>query len=295
MSIALIYSKKQGANRFVVKNTKANKGGNFMDKKFLTPGEIAKATINAGIKKANLSMKSCIILGILAGFFIGLGGLANIIISQSIGAFDAGLAKFLGAMVFPVGLMLVVICGAELFTGNNLMSLAVMDKKITIGKMFRNWGLVWCANFIGSLALVFLIYYSNSLSGDAAAKAIAIGEAKVSLPFMDAFLRGILCNIVVVLAVWFATAAQDIISKIFSCWFPIMLFVLCGFEHSVANMFFIPMGMILGGNIAMQNLIVSILVVTVGNIVGGALIVPFMYYHCYIKDDNNKSVSNATK
>lgn len=134
-------------------------------------------------------MKSCIILGILAGFFIGLGGLANIIISQSIGAFDAGLAKFLGAMVFPVGLMLVVICGAELFTGNNLMSLAVMDKKITIGKMFRNWGLVWCANFIGSLALVFLIYYSNSLSGDAAAKAIAIGEAKVSLPFMDAFKR----------------------------------------------------------------------------------------------------------
>ena len=266
-----------------------------MDKKFLTPGEVAKATINAGIKKANLSMKSCIILGILAGFFIGLGGLANIIISQSIGAFDAGLAKFLGAMVFPVGLMLVVICGAELFTGNNLMSLAVMDKKITIGKMFRNWGLVWCANFIGSLALVLLVYYSNILGGDAAVKAISIAEAKASLPIMDAFLRGILCNIVVVLSVWFATAAQDIISKIFSCWFPIMLFVLCGFEHSVANMFFIPMGMILGGNIAMQNLIISIIVVTLGNIVGGSLIVPFMYYHCYIKDDNTKSLSNSTK
>ena len=100
-----------------------------MDKKFLTPGEIAKATINAGIKKANLSTKSCIILGILAGFFIGLGGLSNIIISQTIGGIDVGLAKFLGAMVFPVGLMLVVVCGAELFTGNNLMTLAVMDKK----------------------------------------------------------------------------------------------------------------------------------------------------------------------
>lgn len=265
-----------------------------MDKKFLTPEEIAKATINSSIKKANLSIKSCIILGILAGFFIGLGGLANIIISQSIGTFDVGVAKFLGAMVFPVGLMLVVICGAELFTGNNLMSLAVMDKKITIGKMFRNWGLVWCANFIGSLALVFLIYYSNSLTLDAATKAIAIGEAKASLPFIDAFLRGILCNIVVVLAVWFATAAQDIISKIFSCWFPIMLFVLCGFEHSIANMFFIPMGMILGGNISIQNCISNILVVTLGNIVGGALIVPFMYYNCYIKN-NNKSVVNTTK
>ena len=266
-----------------------------MDKKFLTPEEIARATINSGIKKANLSAKSCITLGILAGFFIGLGGLANIIISQSISEFDVGVAKFLGAMVFPVGLMLVVICGAELFTGNNLMSLAVMDKKITIGKMFRNWGLVWCANFIGSLALVLLIYYSNSLSSDAAAKAIAIGEAKANLPIIDAFLRGILCNIVVVLAVWLSTAAQDVISKIFSCWFPIMLFVLCGFEHSIANMFFIPMGMILGGSIEIQNLIVSIIVVTLGNIVGGALIVPFMYYNCYVKDDNKNSVNNTAK
>ena len=100
-----------------------------MDKKFLTPGEVAKATINAGVKKSNLSTKSSILLGMLAGFFIGLGGLANIIISQSIT--DVGIAKFLGAAVFPVGLMLVVICGAELFTGNNLMTLAVMDQKIT--------------------------------------------------------------------------------------------------------------------------------------------------------------------
>lgn len=264
-----------------------------MDKKFLTPGEVAKVTINSGIQKANLSNKSCILLGILAGFFIGLGGLANIIISQSIS--DVGLARFLGAAVFPVGLMLVVICGAELFTGNNLMSLAVMDKKITLSDMLRNWGLVWISNFIGALILVTLIYYSNILSGDAMYKAISIGEVKSSLPILDAFLRGILCNIVVVLAVWFATAAQDIISKIFACWFPIMLFVLCGFEHSVANMFFIPMGMSLGGNISTQNLIISMMVVTIGNIVGGAIVIPFIYYNCYIKNNGLKSVGNFIK
>ena len=266
-----------------------------MDKKFLTPGEIAKATINAGIKKANLSTKSCIILGILAGFFIGLGGLANIIISQTIGGIDVGLAKFLGAMVFPVGLMLVVVCGAELFTGNNLMTLAVMDKKIHLGEMFRNWGIVWCANLIGSLLLVLLVYYSNTLNGEAIAKAIAVAEVKATMPLLDAFLKGILCNIVVVLAVWFATAAQDVISKIFACWFPIMLFVLCGFEHSVANMFFIPMGMILGGDVSVSNLIISIIIVTLGNIAGGALVIPAMYYNCYIKEEDTKTVTNISK
>ncbi len=264
-----------------------------MDKKFLTPGEVAKATINAGVKKSNLSTKSSILLGMLAGFFIGLGGLANIIISQSIT--DVGIAKFLGAAVFPVGLMLVVICGAELFTGNNLMTLAVMDQKITLKRMFRNWGLVWCSNLVGSLILVVLVYYSNTLTGDAADKAIVISETKANLPLIDAFLRGILCNIVVVLAVWFATAGQDIISKIFACWFPIMLFVLCGFEHSVANMFFIPMGMVLGANVSIQGFIVNLIIVTLGNIVGGALIVPLTYYNCYIKNNDSKAVGNFIK
>ncbi|MGL5328891.1 MAG: formate/nitrite transporter family protein [Peptostreptococcaceae bacterium] len=264
-----------------------------MDKKFLTPGEIAKAIINANVKRAGFPAKNCIYLGMLAGFFIGLGGLANIIVSQTLGGIDVGVAKLAGAAVFPVGLMLVVVCGAELFTGNNLMALAVMDKKIAMKDMFRNWGLVWVANFIGSLLLVVFVYYSNTLSGEAAAKAISIAEAKATIPVMDAFLRAILCNMVVVLAVWFATSAQEIISKIFSCWFPIMLFVLCGFEHSIANMFFIPMGMILGGNIAMSGLITNIVVVTLGNVVGGALIIPYLYYNCYVKDDSSKSVSTT--
>lgn len=264
-----------------------------MDKRFLTPGEVAKATVNTGIKKASMSVKSCILLGILAGIFIGIGGLANVIISQTLGGIDTGLAKFAGATVFPVGLMLVVVCGAELFTGNNLMTLAVMDKQIKLGEMLRNWVTVYISNIIGSLILVFLVYYSTTLSGDAAMKMISLAEAKASLSITECIFRGILCNIMVVLAVWMTTASNDIVSKIYSCWFPIMLFVLCGFEHSVANMFFLPMGVALGANITIIHVLSNIVFVTIGNILGGAVIIPAIYYSCYIKE--NKFVLEEVK
>jgi len=258
----------------------------------LTPGGIATATVNVGIKKAELATKSCVLLGILAGVFIGLGGLGNILIGQTISSIDPGLGRFVGAIIFPVGLMLVVVCGAELFTGNCLMTLAVMEKKITIGQMFKNWGIVYVTNFIGSVLLVLVVFYAGTLSGDAATKAVAIAEAKVGLTVSQAFLRAILCNIIVVLAVWMATAGQDIVSKIFACWFPIMLFVLCGFEHSIANMFFLPMGMMLGAQVTIGHLITNLVVVTLGNIVGGAIIIPFIYHNCYLKRDNKVKTTN---
>ena len=264
-----------------------------MDKRFLTPGEVANVTINAGIKKASLDTWSCIWLGILAGIFIGLGGAGNILVSQTLGNIDTGLARLAGAAVFPVGLMLVVICGAELFTGNNLMTLAVMNKKIKLKQLFKNWSLVYIANFIGSVILAVAIFYAGTFTGDAANKAIAIAQSKVELTITQAFIRGTLCNMIVVLAVWMATAAQDIISKIFSCWFPIVLFVLCGFEHSVANMFFIPMGMLLGANVTIGQLITNLIVVTIGNIIGGAILIPYMYNKIFIQNsDTNKAAHN---
>ena len=255
-----------------------------MEKRFLAPKEVANAIVNVGVMRANLKTAPMICLGILAGLFIGFGGLGNIIISQTLGNIDAGLAKFAGAAVFPVGLMLVVIAGAELFTGNNLMTLSFMEKKITLSQMFRNWGIVWIANLVGSILLVLIVFYGGVLSGDAATKSIAIAEAKASLDITSLIFRGILCNIIVVLAVWMATSAQDIISKIFACWFPIMLFVLCGFEHSVANMYFIPMGMILGAKVTMAQLIKNLIFVSIGNIIGGAIIIPFLYRWAYLKD-----------
>lgn len=263
-----------------------------MDKRFLTPREVADATINVGIKKANLKISSCIGLGILAGVFIGFGGLGNILVTQTLGGIDAGLARLAGAAVFPVGLMLVVICGAELFTGNNLMTLAFMNKKITLSGILKNWSLVYVANFIGSVVLALAIFHAGILTGDAVSKAVAIAESKVALTIAEAIIRGILCNIIVVLAVWMATASQDVISKIFACWFPIMLFVLCGFEHSIANMFFIPMGILLGANITIGQLISNLLFVTIGNIIGGAILIPYVYNMVFIKNEISKNESS---
>lgn len=260
-----------------------------MEKRFLAPKEIANTMINVGVGKANLKTTTMIYLGILAGIYIGFGGLANTIISQTLGNIDPGLAKFAGAAVFPVGLMLVVVAGAELFTGNNLMTLAVMNKKITLLQMFRNWGTVWVANLVGSVLLALIVFYGGVLDGDAGTKAIAIAESKASLDVMTLIFRGILCNILVVLAVWMATSSQDIISKLFSCWFPVMLFVLCGFEHSIANMFFIPMGMLLGAKVTMVALIKNLVFVTIGNILGGAIIIPFLYQNAYLKEEKQVS------
>ncbi|WP_338657969.1 formate/nitrite transporter family protein [Paraclostridium sordellii] len=131
--------------------------------------------------------------------------------------------------------------------------------------------------------LVLAIFLSNTLSQSAIEKVVNIAQSKVELTFIEALIKGILCNIMVVLAVLFATAGKDIVSKVFACWFPIMLFVLCGFEHSIANMFFIPMGMILGAKITIVQLLFNLIVVTFGNIIGGAIIIPYIYHSCYVK------------
>lgn len=266
-----------------------------MDKRMLSPVEIAQATVNSGINKANLSILKMILLGIFAGIFIGFGAHADITVMQTMKNIDIGMMKFFGAMVFPVGLMLVVIAGAELFTGNNLMTLALMDRKITIKGLLKNWGFVYLGNFIGSLLLAYFVSKSGLVAGPASELAKGIAEGKVSLAIGQAIIRGALCNMVVVLAVWIATGAKDVISKIFACWFPIMLFVLVGYEHSVANMFFIPLGKMLGANITWGQIWLNNLIpVTIGNIIGGGIIVPSVYYLCYLAPSKKKNKA-ATK
>jgi len=256
-----------------------------MEKKMLTPAEIVQATINAGINKANLKILPMILLGIFGGVFIGLGTHADITAIQTLSNFDIGFAKFLGATVFPVGLMLVLIGGAELFTGNNLMTLALMDRKISIKGLFRNWSIVYITNFLGAILLAFVIYKSGLYKAGSpiAMKAIEIAESKMSLTFGAAILRGILCNIIVVLAVWLASASKDVIGKLFAMWFPVMMFVLSGFEHCVANMFFIPIGKFLGANVTWSEMWLNNLIpVTIGNIIGGGIIIPGAYYLIYV-------------
>lgn len=252
---------------------------------FNTPSEITEIWINNGINKAKLPIGKMLVLGIMAGAYIGFGSYV-FVLATSAGAdpFQAIIGKLIGAALFPVGLMMVILCGAELFTGNNLMTLALMDKKITTAQMLKNWALVYIGNLIGSLLLAFLLAKSGLLADAAGERAMAIAAAKTSMPFMSALIRGILCNMLVVLACWMQAGSKDLIGKIFAIWFPIMLFVFAGFEHSIANMTYIPLGIFLGADVSWDAFIIANLIpVTIGNIIGGAVVVPFAYYYAYKK------------
>ena len=252
---------------------------------FFSPAEICENMVNGCNNKAKLPISKMLVLGIFAGVFIGVGAYGFTVVTSAAGTgFEATVAKLLGAGIFPAGLMLVVMCGAELFTGNNLMTLSVFKKEITVGAMLRNWGVVWVANLIGAVLLAFLLSQSGLYNEAMVTKAIAIAEAKASIPLLPVIIRAILCNVLVVLAVWMASGSKDIIGKIFAIWFPIMLFVFAGFEHSVANMFYIPMGILCGADITWgQAFLNNIIPVTIGNIIGGAIIVPIVYYIAYAK------------
>jgi formate/nitrite transporter len=273
-------------NLYILFNKVLIGGSIKMEKRILTPKEIAQATCDAGSAKAKLSIAQMIVLGIFAGVFIGFGAQGAITIGQSLTKIDVGLQKFAFAGAFPVGLMLVVLCGAELFTGNNLMTLGCLNCRYKWSDIFRNWGVVYLANFVGSVALALFVANSGLMAAGTPAAELAIGIAtkKIAIAFGPAIIRGILCNVLVVLAVWMATGARDVIGKIFACWFPIMLFVLSGFEHSVANMYLVPLGMFLGAPVTWGEFILNnLLPVTIGNLIGGALIVPLFYYVAYMK------------
>jgi formate/nitrite transporter len=213
----------------------------------------------------------------------------------------AGFAKFMSGAVFSLGLMLVVIAGAELFTGNNLMISSAMAGRIGIGRMLERWGLVYVANFIGSMLLALLFVFSGlwkTSDGALGAYAVRVAYVKVNLPFTEALLRGIGCNWLVCLAVWMALASRQTIGKIFAIFFPIMGFVALGFEHSVANMYFIPTGILLrtiagvapaegfsAASLGWGTFLVGNLVpVTLGNIIGGGVFVGMGYWGAYLRN-----------
>ena len=254
-----------------------------MDKNYFSPAEINANWVNIGVAKTKITTLRTILLGIFAGMFIGFGAWGFLVVLANVA--DPGLAKLLGAAVFPVGLMLVILCGAELFTGNNLLTLALMDKKISWGGMLRNWGLVYLGNIIGSYLLAFIISQTGMISSGAVAdKVIAVANAKVGMTFIAAMSKAILANMLVVLACLLQAGAKDLVGKIFAILFPIMLFVLSGFEHSIANMFFIPLGQFAGAEVTTAAMWAkNILPVTIGNVIGGAIIVPVVYYITYIK------------
>jgi formate/nitrite transporter len=273
------------------------------------PGAVAQmVTKSLGVKKTTASIPSVLVLGALAGVYIGFGAaLATLVGHDAATKVGVGIAQVLVGSVFSVGLMLVVIAGAELFTGNNLMIAGALGKQYGLGRMLGRWGLVYAANFAGALLLAFIMYESGlwkMASGAVGAKAIAIASSKVNLSFGEAFFRGIGCNWLVCLAVWMALSARQIAGKILAVFFPIMAFVALGYEHCVANMYFVPMGLLLKNSSVAAGMDLSSLTwrrfltanlvpVTLGNVIGGAIFVGFAYWWVYARPDRKAAEAVA--
>jgi len=242
-----------------------------------SPAEIAQNYIQIGSGKCRLPIIKMLLLGIMAGIFIALAGVGSVL-------GNALLSKVCGAAIFPAGLAMVLICGSELFTGNCLIIIPVLTGDVKILQMLKNWLFVYIGNMIGGLLVAGLTVYCGTFSNEAVGVALAgAALSKATMAFGTAFVKGIFCNFLVCIAVWMAFAAKTVAGKIIGLFFPIFIFVLCGFEHSVANMFYIPAGIFMGteGVTWAGFFITNLIPVTLGNIVGGCF-VGLMYWGIYL-------------
>jgi formate/nitrite transporter len=244
------------------------------------PAEIARLMETMGVAKAGLAVSQTLVLAMLAGAFIGFGAAAYTMVMTGVDP-SYGPARFLGGLVFSLGLILVIVGGAELFTGNALMTMAAVDRRITIAQLLRNWGIVYFGNVIGAVALAVVFGLSGLFDGPMGETAVKIAEGKIGLSAVEAFTRGALCNALVCLAVWLTFAARTAVGKILAIIWPISAFVLLGLEHSVANMYLLPQGVLAGADITAGAGLANLLWVTLGNILGGVGGVALSYRFAY--------------
>lgn len=279
-----------------------------MSKRFLPPAEIAAFCVEVGVKKIALPKNRAFILAILAGAFIAFAAFGSNMAAHNLLANPAsyGIGRCLAGTIFGTGLMLVIVAGAELFTGNTLIIVGVLERKVRVSQLLINWILIWIGNLAGSVLIAWMVAETSLFgsSGDLlGAVTIKIAVTKVGLDFFPAFLLGVLCNWLVCLAVWMSYSAQDVTGKLLSCFFPIWLFICSGFEHSVANMCYIPMGIFAKANTTWAEASIllgvtqeqldaltwphmfshNLLPVTLGNIVGGAVFVGILYWFAFLK------------
>jgi formate transporter len=268
----------------------------------LKPAEMAERAASVGEQKAGLKSGPLFLLACLAGAYIAMGAIfATTVAAGSSAVWPFGVTRALMGLVFCVGLVLVVVSGAELFTGNTLMTIACLAKRITTGALLRNWVIVYIGNLVGSLSIALLTTIGQTYtfgSGSLGATALSIANAKVNLGFWQAVALGILCNFLVCLALWMTFSARTVGDKILAVIFPISAFVAAGFEHSVANMYFIPAGLFIklfdpvfttNSGLDLANLtwgrffINNLLPVTIGNLIGGAVLVGMLYWAIYLR------------
>ena len=268
------------------------------------PAEVAKNYIATGKAKVSAPIWKMILLGVLAGAFIAVGGVASTTASVSISAASVG--KLVGACVFPGGLAMVLLAGSELFTGNCLLTIPLLQKEISLGGMLKNWVFVYIGNLIGGCLVGAAVVFGHQLSlfgNGMAVSVMSTAAAKCTMPFGDAVIKGIMCNFLVCIAVWISFAAKDVAGKIVGIFFPIMMFVLCGFEHSVANMYYISAGLFAKAVPAYADAAAAagvntsaiswgaffgsnLLPVTIGNIIGGGICVGAVYWALYLRKKN---------
>ena len=272
----------------------------------LLPPEMAKKAENIGVNKVNLGPFRMLALAVLAGAFIALGAVfMTTTTAGAAGVLPYGIARLMGGLAFCLGLILVVVAGAELFTGNNLIVMAWASRKVTTGKLLRNWIIVYFGNFVGAILTAYGMYLSGQFAfgqGAVGLQALTVANAKVGLSFTQAVVLGVFCNALVCLAVWLCMSARTTTDRILSILFPITAFVAAGFEHSIANMYFIPVALFIKngapaefwtnigktaadfGNITWGNFFVAnLLPVTIGNIIGGVLMVGLVYWFIYLR------------
>ena len=265
-----------------------------------TPAEFTENYAQAGVKKASLPVGKMLLLGMLAGFLIAMGGATASTASHAIP--NAGLAKMVSGLLFPFGLAMVILTGAELFTGNVLINISVFEGKTGFGSMLRNWVWVYIGNFCGAILVAAGMAFLGCLNlsgGGFAVSAIKVAAAKNSIPFLTAVGLGFFCNVLVTIGVLISLGSKDTIGRFIGAYMPVAFFVICGFEHSIANMYYVPTGIFAASNPAYQALAVkagvnlanvswgsfvmgNLLPVTLGNILGG-LAISFIFWYCYGK------------
>lgn len=271
----------------------------------LLPAEMAAKAEAVGVKKATGDAVQLFALAVLAGAFISLGGIYCTTVLAGSSSLPYGVQRLLAGLVFSLGLILVIVGGAELFTGNNLIIMAWANKKVTTAQLLRNWGIVYAGNLAGSIATAIFMFFSKQYTfggGQMGLAALNIGNFKSGLDFIPAVALGIMCNALVCMAVWLCFSARSTTDKILSIIFPISAFVAAGFEHSIANMYFIPIAIFIKGgadatfwsnigktaadfpHLTWANFFIkNLLPVTLGNIIGGAVMVGIVYWFIFLR------------
>jgi len=272
--------------------------GKFVDA--FTPAEVAEKVKTIGVDKANMHFLSLVILALMAGAFIAFGAMYyTVAITDS--TMSYGLTKLLGGVAFSLGFIMVVVAGAELFTGNTLVVMAWAKGKVSLPALLKNWTIVYIANAVGAFVMVYLVYLSGYLDAhhhQVGATAMKVGLAKVDNTLTESFVLGLFCNVLVCLASWMVYASRTVSDKVFAILFPISAFVAMGFEHCIANMYMIPVAILASfdpaivaasgldasqlQDLSFNGFMMNIIPVTIGNIIGGAVFVAMTYYLVFV-------------